>query len=128
VSDVGRSESAARVGVIGSRGNNTASWTEALLGAGLAVVQLVRDPAALPPRTGVERRRLDLDRPTGFVEALDDLDVLGLATPVGPARSAGRSLSLRPRTRQGSGESSSCRCWAPTSGSRCRSLPGPRPW
>jgi uncharacterized protein YbjT (DUF2867 family) len=79
--------------VIGSTGNNAASWTHALLAAGFDVIQLVRNPQ--PPRPGerLSQRRLDLDDAGSYAPALAGIDVLGLATPSIPGQ-ADREATL----------------------------------
>jgi uncharacterized protein YbjT (DUF2867 family) len=74
-----------RVAVIGSTGNNAASWTRTLRAAGFEVTQLVRAPVPNPPPR-VRQERLDLGEPGTFEPALSGVDVLGLAIPSVPGQ------------------------------------------
>ena len=49
------------VAIIGSKGQNSAAWTNAFIAAGFTVRNLVRFPERLPMRPGSEYARLELD-------------------------------------------------------------------
>jgi uncharacterized protein YbjT (DUF2867 family) len=79
--------------VIGSTGNNSASWTQALLRADIEVVQLVRHPQSQKPGHHLQQRRFDLDDADSYAAALAGIDVLGLITPSVPGQDD-RELAL----------------------------------
>jgi uncharacterized protein YbjT (DUF2867 family) len=72
------------VAIIGSTGRNASAWTDAFVDAGYAVRNLVRHPRLLPNRPGTRYRRLDLDDPSTYQPALEDIDTLALVTPADP--------------------------------------------
>jgi uncharacterized protein YbjT (DUF2867 family) len=72
------------VAIIGSTGRNASAWTDAFVAAGYAVRNLVRHPRPLPHRPGTSCQRLDLDDPSSYQPALEDVDTLALITPADP--------------------------------------------
>jgi uncharacterized protein YbjT (DUF2867 family) len=81
------------ISIIGATGRNSVAWTEAFLDAGFRVRNLVRDPARLPPRLGLEYARFDLDDRRTYAPALAETGILALVTPVDP-RQIERELAL----------------------------------
>jgi uncharacterized protein YbjT (DUF2867 family) len=72
------------VAIIGSTGQNSAGWTNAFIGAGYTVRNLVRFPERLPKVPGRQSALLDLDDSSTFQGALEGIHTLGLITPSHP--------------------------------------------
>jgi uncharacterized protein YbjT (DUF2867 family) len=72
------------VAIIGSNGQNAAAWTNAFIGAGFTVRNLVRFPERFPKSSGSEFARLELDDASTHRPALEGIHTLGLITPSHP--------------------------------------------
>jgi uncharacterized protein YbjT (DUF2867 family) len=81
------------IAIVGATGRNSVAWTEAFLDAGFRVRNLVRNPARLPPRLGLEYVAFDLDDRRTYAPALAQTGLLALVTPVDP-RQTERELAL----------------------------------